>query len=189
MKQTQRPTILLLCAIMLCITIEPGQAGVYRWKDDNGKIVFGDAPPKDKTSTAISIENTENSGTQFASPEQVKNIERDANNRLHKTPSTSRQSRKKIDSHCRRYISELNKVDIYLQHTDSPRDQLKARDLRKIIKKECGNNVLTQKFDDKKCANYHSKLNKTEIFLEHTSNPRDEQKVNDLKKQIARECR
>jgi len=189
MKQIQRPVILSLCTFILCITIESGQAEVYRWKDDNGKIVFGDTPPKDKTATAISIENTDNSGTQFATPEQTKAIERDAKNRRHKTPSTTRQSRNNIDSHCRRYISELNKVDIYLQHTDTPRDQLKARDLRKIIKKECGNNVLTQKFDDGKCARYRRKLSKTEIFLEHTSNPRDEQKVKDLKKQITRECR
>ncbi len=186
----QRPTILLLCAFILCITIEPGQAGVYRWKDDNGKTVFGDTPPKNKTATAVSIENTKNSGTQFATPEQTKNIERDARNRQHKkVTSASRQSRNNIDSYCRRYISELNKVEIYLQHTDTQRDQLKARDLRKLITKECAGNMLTKKFDDARCTRYRKDLSKTEIFLEHTSNPRDEQKVKDLQKQIARECR
>ncbi|HHI94587.1 MAG TPA: DUF4124 domain-containing protein [Gammaproteobacteria bacterium] len=189
MKQTPRPVTLLLCIFILCIAMEPAHAGVYRWKDDNGKIVFGDTPPKDKTATAVNIDNTENSGTQFATPEQTKDIERDAKKRRYKTSSTSRQPRNKIDSHCRRYISELNKVDIYLEHTDTPRDHLKARDLRKLIKKECGNKVLTQKFDDGRCASYRRKLSKTEIFLEHTPNPRDEQQVKDLKKQIARECR
>jgi len=183
----QRPAILLLCAFIFCITIEPGQAGVYRWKDDNGKTVFGDTPPKDKTATTVNIENTENSGTQFATPEQTKNIERDAKNRRHKkVPSASRNN---IDSYCRRYISELNKVEIYLQHTDTQRDRLKARDLRKLITKECAGNVLTKKFDDARCTRYRKDLSKTEIFLEHTPNPRDEQKVKDLQKQIARECR
>jgi len=188
MKQAQRSTILLLCIFMLGITTEPGQAGVYRWKDDNGKIVFGDFPPEDKTATEVSIENTEKSGTQFATPDQVKGMERDARNRRYNSSSISRQSRNNIDSYCRRYISELNKVEIYLQHTDTQRDRLKARDLRKLIKKECTGNVLTQKFDDARCTRYRRDLSKTEIFLEHSSNPRDEQKVMDLKKQIAREC-
>jgi len=189
MKQVQRPVILMLCAFILCMTTNPGQAEVYRWKDDNGKIVFGDSPPKNKTATAVSIENTEKSGTQFATPEQVKGIERAAQNRQPETSTTSRQSRNKVDSYCRRYISELNKVEIYLQHTDTQRDRLKARDLRKLIKKECVGNLLTKKFDDARCTRYRRELSKTEIFLEHTSNPRDEQKVTDLKKQIARECR
>ncbi len=184
----QQLTTLILCVFILCMTIAPGQAGVYRWKDDDGKIVFGDTPPKDKTATAVNIENTEHSGTQFATPDQVKDIERDAKNRRPKSPPASRQSRNKIDSHCRRYISELNKVDIYLQHTDTERDRLKARDLRKLIKKECANNVLTQKFNDGRCTRYRKKLSETEMFLEHTSSPRDEQKAEDLKKQIAREC-
>ena len=174
---------------MLCITIEPGQAEVYRWKDENGKIVFGDTPPSDKAATAVGIENTENSGTRFATPDQVKDIERDAKSHRRKNPLASRQPGNNIDAHCRQYISELNKVDIYLQHTNTRRDQLKARDLRKLIKKECADDVLTQKFDDRKCASHRRKLSKVEIFLEHTSSPRDEQKAKDLKKQIARECR
>jgi len=188
MKQAQQLTILILCVFILGIMAEPGQAGVYRWKDDNGKTVFGDSPPRDRTATAVSIENTEKSGTQFATPGQVKGIEHDARNREYKSSSTSRQSRNNVDPYCRRYISELNKVEIYLQHTDTQRDQLKARDLRKLIKKECDGNVLTQKFDDARCIRYRKELSKTEIFLEHSSNPRDEQKVIDLKKQIAREC-
>jgi len=186
----QRPAILLLCAVILCITTEPGQAEVYRWKDDSGKTVFGDTPPKDKTATTVTIENTGNSGTQFATPEQTKDIERDAKNRQHKkTLSASRQPYNNIDSYCRRYISELNKVEIYLQHTDTQRDRLKARDLRKLITKECTGNVLTKKFDDARCTRYRKDVSKTEIFLEHTPNPRDEQKIKDLQKQIARECR
>jgi len=184
MKQKQ----LLVVLLMLCMVTGLGQAEIYRWKDDGGKVVFGDTPPKNKAATAVNIENTENSGTRFATPSQVKSIEHDAKNRQASNPAASRRNRTKIDSHCRRYISELNKVDIYLEHTDTPRDQLKARDLRKLIKKECGNKILTRKFDDRKCIGYRRKLSKTETFLEHTPNPRDEQQVRDLKKQLAREC-
>ncbi len=173
----------------MCMTTGLNQAEVYRWKDDNGKTVFADTPPKNKTATVVNIENTEKSGTQFATPDQVKNIERDTKSRQLESSSASRRSRNPIDSYCRRYISELNKIEIYLQHTDTQRDRLKARDLRKLIKKECDANVLTKKFDDARCIRYRRNLSKTKVFLEHSPNPRDEQKTKDLKKQVSRECR
>jgi hypothetical protein len=181
-----RILILLILCTAASLLATDGIAEIYRWKDDNGKMVFGDTPPKNKTSTAITIEDTTNSGTTFANPGQVKNFERQAE-------SPNRQSKPVIphdyiDSHCRNYVSQLNKVEIYLEHTKSPRDQQKALDLRKIIKMECGDKVLTQKFDDSRCRRYREDLTKTEIYLEHTHTRRDRHKVEDLRKQIALEC-
>jgi len=93
-----------------------------------------------------------------------------------------------IDSHCRGYVSQLNKIEIYLQHTPTDLDRQKANDLRKLIKIECGKQVLSQKHDDWQCKRYRTDLTKAEIFHEHTPTPRDEQKIKDLKKQIAHEC-
>ena len=93
-----------------------------------------------------------------------------------------------IDSHCRGYVSELNKIEIFLQHTPTDLDRQKAKDLRKLIKVECSNKVLTQKYDDSRCKRYRTDLTKTEIFLEHTPTDRDQQKIIDLKNQIFREC-
>jgi len=183
MKQTLRLACYCLCVLHL--STASSSADVYRWTDDNGKVVFGDTPPKDKTTTAVDIKNTEKSGTQFATPEQTKDIERDAQNRRSQSAPTSHQ---RVDPYCRRYVSELNKIEIFLEHTVTTLDQHKARDLRKLIKKECGKNVLTKKFDDGSCTRYRKELSKTKIFLEHSPNPRDEHKVKDLEKQIAREC-
>lgn len=159
-------------------------AEVYRWKDDRGQIIFGDAPPKDKASTAIKIENTKKSGTQFAAPGLVKNIEQEAAQQRQNKPAPV----KRIDPHCRRYISELNKIEIFLEHSNNPRDQQKARDLHKLIKRECSDDLLIQKFDDSHCKYYRENLSKTEIFLEHTRSQRDRNKAIDLRKQISREC-
>lgn len=160
-------------------------AEVYRWEDDSGKIIFGDTPPKDKMSTIIHIENTDDSGAQFATPGQVKNIEQDIENRRRQNNHSTNNN---IDSHCRGYVSQLNKIEIFLQHTPTDLDRQKARDLRKLIKIECDNQVLSQKHDDWQCSRYRTDLTKAEIFLEHTPTPRDEQKVKDLKKQITLEC-
>jgi hypothetical protein len=171
--------------LIFCIASSPSLAEVYRWKDDSGKIVFGDTPPKDKTATAITIENTEDSGAQFATPGQVKLIEQKAENRRQESNLPTRTH---IDSHCRGYVSQLNKIEIYLQHTPTNLDQQKASDLRKLIKIECGNQVLSQKYNDWQCQRYRTDLNKAEIFHQHTPTPRDEQKIKDLKTQIAHEC-
>ena len=183
MKQTLRLACCCLCTLFLSTAIS--SADVYRWIDDNGKVVFGDTPPKNKTTTTVDIKNTEDSGTQFATPDQTKDIERDAQNRRSQNASTSH---KRIDGYCRQYVSELNKIEIFLEHTVTTRDQRKAHDLRKLINKECGDNVLMKKFDDASCTRYRKELSKTEIFIEHSPSPRDERKVKDLKKQIAREC-
>lgn len=182
MKQKLLRIFLLFC-ILIFIAITSA-AEIYRWTDENGKVIFGDKPPRGKTATAVRIENTKNSGAQFASPAQIKNFER----RAAQSRPLKAKPKKKVNADCRRYISKLNKVEIFLEHTNSPRDQLKARDLRKLAKGYCGNTRLTQKFSDAYCNNYRKKLNKTKIFLEHTSTSRDEQKVKDLQKQIAREC-
>ena len=172
--------------IILSLIISPGLAEVYQWKDDRGKIVFGDTPPKDKAATAVTINNTGKSGARFATPGQVKDIEYSAEARERQSQSAARNN---VDSHCRNYVSELNKIEIFLQHTPTDLDQQKAKDLRKLIKIECDNKVLSQKHDDWQCKRYRTDLTKAEIFLEHTPTKRDQQKVKDLKKQIARECR
>lgn len=183
MKQVPQPILFLLCTLILCAIAGPSQAEVFRWKDNNGQIVFGDSPPKNKTATAVSIDNTENSGAQFATPGQVKDIEQNAQSRHRQNRASTH-----IDSRCRSYVSQLNKIEIFLQHTPTDLDKQKARDLRKLIKIECGNEVLTLKHDDWQCKRYRTDLNKAEIYLEHTFTERDEQKVKDLKKQIASEC-
>ena len=175
-----------LAILILCIASGPCLAEVYRWTDNDGKVVFGDTPPKDKTTTTISIENTEDSGAQFATPEQAKQIEQNAESRQHRNNSATPNN---IDSHCRGYVSQLNKIEIFLQHTPTKLDQQKASDLRKLIKIECGKQVLSQKFDDWHCRRYRTDLTKAEIFHQHTPTPRDEQKIKDLKEQIAHECR
>ncbi len=186
MRPIPRLIFLSLGILTLGALASPSLAEVYRWKDDNGKTVFGDTPPKDKTSIAVPISNTENTGTQFATPQQIKNIERDAASRQQ---FTQPRATKRIDSHCRRYISQLNKIEIFLEHTRGPRDQQKAQDLRNIIKKECSNKLLSQKFDDYRCKRYRNDVSRIDIFLEHTNSPRDQQKAQDLRKQISRECR
>jgi hypothetical protein len=162
------------------------QAEVYRWQDDNGKVVFGDTPPKDKEATAVRIDNTDSSGTQFANPALIRDMENDAKyGRSQSRPSQHRP----VDWHCRNYVSQLNKVEIYLQHTPSQRDQQKADDLRQLIKRECSNEVLSLKYDDGQCKRYREDLTRAEIYLQHTPTQRDRQRVKDLREQIARECR
>jgi hypothetical protein len=178
-------TALLLFIVIFCCATGQSSAEVYQWTDDSGKTVFGDNPPKNKQATPIDIQNTEKSGTRFATPNQVKSIERQT-----AQPSPQKhESKKTVDAHCRRYISDLNKVEIFLEHSNSPRDQHRANDLRKLIEKECSAEQLAKKFDDWRCKRYRQDLNKTEIFLEHTNNPRDQRKAEDLRKQIARECK
>jgi hypothetical protein len=181
--QTTRILILFILCTTASLFATNGFAEVYRWKDASGKMVFGDTPPKGKTSTAITIEDTTNSGASFASPAQIKDFKRE-------TETTHRQieppTRDHIDSHCRNYVSQLNKVEIYLEHTNTKRDRQKALDLRKLIKMECDGEVLTQKFDDSRCRHYREDLTKTEVYLEHTR--RDRNKAEDLRKQIEIEC-
>lgn len=176
---------LFLSIFIYCAACGLSPAEIYQWTDKNGNTVFGDSPPKNKAATPVDIQNTETSGTRFATPTQVESLEREASR-----PSTQpRQPQQRIDGQCRRYISELNKVEIYLEHSNSPRDQHKANDLRKLLKKECSPEQLAKKFDDWRCKRYREDLSKTELFLEHSNNPRDERKAEGLRKQIARECR
>ena len=183
--QYHMKTTRLLIIFVVCAAANPSLAEVYRWEDDSGKIIFGDKPPKEKSATIIQIENTENTGAQFATPGEIKNIEQTIENRRHQNNSSNLNN---IDSHCRGYVSQLNKIEIYLKHTPTDLDRQKASDLRKLIKIECGKQVLSQKHDDWQCKRYRTDLTKAEIFHEHTPTPRDEQKIKDLKKQIAHEC-
>ena len=184
MKLSIRKKLFLLICIY-CAACGLSAAEIYQWTDKHGNTVFGDAPPKHKDATTIDIPSTEKSGTRFATPAQVKNLEREAN----RPKPQTRPEQPRIDAQCRRHISELNKVEIFLEHTNSPRDQHKANDLRKLIERECSPEQLTKKFDDWRCQRYREDLSKTEIFLERSNNPRDERKAERLRKQIARECR
>ncbi len=161
-------------------------AEVYRWVNDNGEIVFGDNPPKDTAVDAVPVENKVGSGMKFATPEQIEEFHNNAQTQK-KTKSQSSTSNPS-KSYCRRYQSDLNKIEIYLQHTYSIKDAEKARDLRKLIKRECGGINLTLEDNRSRCNSYHQDMVKIEIYLEHTPNPRDKQKLKDLRKQIAREC-
>jgi len=40
-------------------TAQPSLATIYRRIDDNGKIVFGDTPPKNKATATITIDDIE----------------------------------------------------------------------------------------------------------------------------------
>lgn len=174
--------------LLFCLSLIAGlcQAEVYRWQDEHGKTVFGDKPPKDKAATAVPIDGSDQSGTQFATPELIRDMENDAKYGQ-RDKRTAKQ--KPVDYHCRNYVSQLNKVEIYLQHTPSQRDQQKANDLRQLIKKECSDEVLSRKYDDWQCKRYREDLTKAEIYLQHTTTQRDRQRVKDLRQQIARECR
>lgn len=166
----------------------PLYAEVYRWIDQHGNVIFGDKPPKEYEAAAevITIDNTEKSGARFASPNQVKDFETDAQERQPNVRETAPDRR--MDSRCRNYISQLNKVDIYLEHTRTARDEQKAADLRRLIQKECGDHARYQKHDDWQCLRYREDLTKAEIYFDHTPSERDRQKIADLRKQIAREC-
>ncbi len=134
----------------------------------------------------VLVENAIGRGMKFATPEQIEELHNDAQTQKKGKSQAGQVSQSK--SYCRRYRSDLNKIEIYLQHTNSVLDAQKAHDLRKIIKRECGGINLSVEDNRSRCNAYHQDLVKTEIYLEHTPNPRDKQKVKDLRKQIAREC-
>ncbi len=161
-------------------------AEVYRWLNDDGELIYGDKPPEGSRADAVPIENRAAQGMKFATPEQVEQFHTDAQTRKKTEPAPGNSNLSK--SYCRRYRSDLNKIEIYLQHTYSVRDAQKASDLRKIIKRECSDINLSAEDNRSRCRSYHEEIVKTEIYLEHTPNPRDKQKVKDLRKQIAREC-
>ncbi len=186
-------TVLILFVLLSQMGIAHGE--VYRWVDDNGNVVFGDSPPpslkKAKKLKPIVIETPTPTGTQFATPEQIQQMQDDAKTRQ-RTKSSAPNN---IDTQCRTYISQLNKVEIYLEHTSTARDEQKAKDLRKLIKMECGPQALYANHryradkNDWRCKQYRENIAKIEIYLEHTPTDRDKQTAIDLRKQAARECR
>ena len=42
-------------------------------------------------------------------------------------------------------------------------DRQKAKDLRKLIKVECSNKVLTQKYDDSRCKRYRTEIGRAHV--------------------------
>jgi len=162
------------------------QAEVYRWINDRGEVVFGDAPPEGTKAEHISTEDAANTGMKFATPEQIEKLRDDAREQGKARSNTGRTD--PAAAYCQRYRSDLNKIEIYLEHTNSMQDVQKARDLRKLIKRECGSVNLSAGSTRSRCESYRQDLLKTQIYLEHTPNPRDQHKVEDLRKQIAREC-
>ncbi|HEB54950.1 MAG TPA: DUF4124 domain-containing protein [Gammaproteobacteria bacterium] len=161
-------------------------AEVYRWTNDKGEIVFGDRPPKGVDVDIIPLKKAVGSGMEFATPEQIKKLHTDVQVKKKTKPRAGGTRLSK--SYCQRYRSNLNKVEIYLQHTYNVQDAQKAQDLRKLIKRECNGITLSVEDNRSRCKSYRQELVRTEIYLEHTSTPRDRQKVNDLRKQIRREC-
>lgn len=122
--------------LFLCLSLTTGlcQAEVYRWQDEHGKTVFGDKPPKDKAATAVPIDSSDNSGMQFATPELIRDMENEAK---YGRPPSQASKQRPVDWHCRNYVSQLNKVEIYLQHTPTQRDRQRVKDLRQQIAREC----------------------------------------------------
>jgi len=178
--------LFLQLVISSCFFPAAVSAEVYRWINDRGEVVFGDQPPEEVKAGVVPLGEAARKGMKFATPEQIEKLHEKAQNR--KQSNSRRKKTNPQDAYCRRYRSDLNKVEIYLQHTNSDRDVQKARDLRKLIKRECGKLNVSINKNSSRCTSYHHELLKTEIYIEHTPNPRDKQKVIDLRKQIVREC-
>lgn len=174
----------LIAGFYLCSGF--AHAEVYRWVNDRGETVFGDSPPKGTQADVVPVDTTVGRGMKFATPKQVEQFHNEAQTQKKARSQSGVSSPSK--SYCRRYQSDLNKIEIYLQHTYSIKDAEKARDLRKLIRRECSGVHLTAEDNRSRCNSYHQDMVKTEIYLEHTPNPRDKQKLKDLRKQIAREC-
>ena len=172
----------LLISLLFCTYIGTLQAEMYRWINDKGEVVYGDVPPKGTKAEVISADEVNNSGAKFATPEQIEKLRED----IKKPPKIKKVTQP--DTHCRRYVSDLNKLEIYLEHTYTDLDAQKASDLRKLIKRECKDMKISSIDNSSRCKTYRQDLAKTKIHLEHTPNDRDKQKVIDLGKQIAREC-
>ncbi len=180
------PAFLWFILVFYFFSFQSYAGDVYRWTNDKGEIVFGDSPPKGTDVEIIPLKKTLDRGMKFATPEQVEKLHNDAQAQKKMKPRA--RGTRLLKSYCQRYRSNLNKVEIYLQHTYNVQDAQKAQDLRKLIKRECGGINLSVEDNQSRCKAYRQDLLKTEIYLEHTSNPRDRQKVKDLRKQIMREC-
>ncbi|VAX08658.1 hypothetical protein MNBD_GAMMA25-885 [hydrothermal vent metagenome] len=178
---------LLWISLVFCIFPVLAKAEVYRWLNEEGEIVFGDKPPKGTKADVIQVKKAGSHGMKFATPEQIEEFHNELAMPAKSNTSTGRSNLSA--SYCRRYRSDLNKIEIYLQHTNSVKDVEKAADLRELIKRECSGINYSKEDNRSRCQSYHQDLVKTEIYLDHTPNPRDKQRVKDLRKQMARECR
>ena len=162
------------------------EAEVYRWQDKNGEPVYGDVPPDGVQAEVLTVEEISESGTHLATPQAIDKMKKELDENTEGRNNKSSDHR--MDYHCRNYVSQLNKIEIYLDHTYTDRDAQKAKDLRALIKKECGRDARKIKHSDWRCTDYQQDLAKTELHVKHSSNDRDLQKIQDLKKRISREC-
>ena len=182
--------LLILLALYSFLIPHPlGAAEMYQWENQQGEMVFGDRPPGGVDATPITVDEIPRTGNRFSSEQQIQRMHQDAAIRREVERRELDRSQPRIDSHCREYISQLNKAEIQIERSYNVRDAQKAIDLRKLIKKECGENVYSIKHDDWRCRQYRRELEKAKIYLQHTPNSVDEKKVDVLTGQIARECR
>lgn len=152
---------------------------MYRWLDTHGRLHYSDTPPPDQ---ADAIEPQEMPQLPATGVRLADDMD------LNPTPDDKPPVKAKADSRCRRYHSDLNKVELYLQHTPNDRDRQRAADIREQISIECSGFALKRDYGDSRCRGHHSRLNKLEIFYRHSPNHRDRQKIADLKRQIEMEC-
>ncbi len=155
---------------------------LYRWIDAQGRAHFADAPPDGRPSEAVQQDMPQLPATGVRLADDLTETEQ-ANK-----PQATTAPKKRPDSRCRRYHSDLNKTELYLRHTPNARDQQRAADLKQQIALECSGHALKRDLGDARCRGYHSKLNKLRIYYRHSPTDRDKRKIDDLERQIEMEC-
>ena len=188
-KRCTNSITIVFSLLMVALLPMADAADMFRWENQQGETVFGDRPPKDVDATPITVEEIPKTGNRFSSEQQIEQMHQDAAISREVESRQSNRAAQRIDYHCRDYVSQLNKAEIQIERSYNVRDAQKAVDLRKLIKKECGESVLSVKHDDWRCRQYRRDLEKAKIYQEHTPNSVDSKKVEVLTKQIARECR
>jgi hypothetical protein len=126
-----RSYILVPVVLLLSMFLNVSQAEMYRWINEKGDVAYGDMPPKDVEAELISADKVTPSGTAFATNQQIEDLHNELD-----APQKSEKA-KPTDYYCRGYVSDLNKLEIYLEHTVTDRDKQKVIDLRKQIEREC----------------------------------------------------
>lgn len=184
-----RVMVITASLILIVIAAPSWSAEMYRWKNKQGEVVFGDQPPVGAQAEPITVEEIPKTGNRFSDESQIKRLHQDAAMRRELDARLSRQPAPRTDYHCRDYVSQLNKAEIQIQRSYNVRDAQKVVDLRKLIKKECGESTFNTKYDDWRCKQYRRDLEKARIYVEHTPNSVDQKKIDSLQQQIARECR
>ncbi len=165
-----------LLLLILSLASSPLLAEAYQWRDENGNLVFSDKPPSENKADKIQLRPLEKSGANFGTSNEWQGLE------------FENREEKPLNSFCRRKVSELNKIRTFLQHSNNDRDKQKASDLEDLITQECGKQALSQRFNDSHCDRYRRQATKIRIYLKHTPNDRDKQRLTDLQEQIKLEC-